>query len=101
MWEMVIIPIIVATLVMGSFLFAKHMDTIRIQAWLDKKIIVEKWIKYRRIRDQYETGHEFIISIEELNKAEQDLRKTVKWYNDKYRLYGYCCPPELLFDLED
>ena len=35
------------------------------------------------------------------HKAEQDLRKVAKWYNDKYRLYGYCCPPELLFDLED
>lgn len=101
MWEAVIIPIITVTLIVGSFLFAKHMDAIRMQAWLDKKIIVEKWIKYRRIRDQYETGHEFIISIDELNEAEQDLRKTAKWYNDKYRLYGYCCPPELLFDLED
>lgn len=47
------------------------------------------------------TGHNFIISIEEVNEAGQDLRKVAKWYNDKYRLYGYCCPPELLFDLED
>ena len=101
MWETVIIPTIVVTVVMGSFLFAKHMDAIHTQAWLDKKIIVEKWIKYRRIKDQYKTGHDFIVSIEEVNEAEQDLLKTAKWYNDKYRLYGYCCPPELLFDLED
>ena len=74
MWETVIIPIIVAVILLGSFLFAKHMDTIRMQAWLDKKIIVEKWLKYRRIKDQYETGHDFIVSIEEVNEAEQDLR---------------------------
>lgn len=101
MWETIIIPIIVASILLGSFLFAKHMDAIRMQAWLDKKIIIEKWIKYRRIKDQYETGHDFIVSVEEVNEAEQDLRKVAKWYNDKYRLYGYCCPPELLFDLED
>lgn len=101
MLETVVIPIIVVVILLGSFLFAKHMDTIRMQAWLDKKIIVEKWIKYRRIKDQYETGHDFIVSIEEVNEAQLDLLKTAKWYNDKYRLYGYCCPPELLFDLED
>jgi hypothetical protein len=101
MLETVVIPIIVVVILLGSFLFAKHMDTIRMQAWLDKKIIVEKWIKYHRIKDQYKTGHDFIVSIEEVNEAQLDLLKTAKWYNDKYRLYGYCCPPELLFDLED
>lgn len=101
MLETVIIPIGIVILLLSSFLFAKHMDTIRMQAWLDKKVIIEKWIKYRRIKDQYETGHDFIVSIGEVNEAEQDLRKVAKWYNDKYRLYGYCCPPELLFDLED
>ena len=101
MLETVIIPIVVVVILLGSFLFAKHMDTIRMQAWLDKKIIIEKWIKYRRIKDQFETGHDFIVSIEEVNEAEQDLRKTAAWYNKKYKLYGYCCPPELLFDLED
>ena len=100
MWETVVVPIVVAV-ILGSFFFAQHMDTIRLRAWADKKIIVEKWLKYRRIKDQYETGHDFIVSIEEVNEAEQDLRKVAKWYNDKYRLYGYCCPPELLFDLED
>ena len=61
MWETVIIPIVVATILLSSFLFAKHMDAIRMQAWLDKKIIIEKWIKFRRIKDQYETGHDFIV----------------------------------------
>ena len=77
------------------------MDTIRLQAWADKKIIMGKWVKYCRIKDQYETGHDFIVSIEEVNEAQLDLLKTAQWYNNKYRLYGYCCPPELLFDLED
>ena len=49
MWETIVIPIIVAVILLSSFLFAKHMDAIRMQAWLDKKIIIEKWIKYRRI----------------------------------------------------
>ena len=101
MLETIIIPIVVVVILLGSFLFAKHMDTIRMQAWLDKKIIIEKWIKYRRIKDQYETGHDFIVSVEEVNEAELDLLKVAKWYNKKYKLYGYCCPPELLFDLED
>lgn len=101
MWETVIIPIIVVIFVLSSFLFAEHMNTVRTQAWLDRKIIINKWAKYCRIKDQYETGHDFIVSIEEVNGAAQDLRKVAKWYNDKYRLYGYCCPPELLFDLED
>lgn len=101
MLEMAIIPIVVVIVLLGSFLFAKHMDTIRMQAWLDKKIIIEKWIKYHHIKDQFETGHDFIVSIKEVNEAEQDLRAIVKWYNKKYKLYGYCCPPELLFDLED
>jgi hypothetical protein len=101
MWETVIIPVIIAVILLGSFLFAQHMDAIRLQAWTDKNILIKKWIKYRRIKDQYETGHDFIISVEELNEAEQDLLRTAKRYNDKYRLYGYCCPPELLFDLED
>ena len=101
MWETIIISIVVAIILLSSLLFAHHMDTIRTHAWLDKKIIIAKWIKYRRIKDQYETGHDSIISIEEVNEAEQDLRNIAKWYNDKYRLYGYCCPPELLFDLEE
>ena len=101
MWETVIIPTIVVAILWGAFLFAQHMDTIRLQARIDRNIIINKWIKYRRIKDQYEIGHDFIVSIEEVNEAEQDLRKTAKWYNDKYRLYGYCCPPELLFDLEE
>jgi hypothetical protein len=100
MLEAVIIPIIVVV-VISSFLFAQHMDTIRLQARIDRNIIISKWIKYRRIKDQYEIGHDFIVSIEEVNEAQLDLLKTAKWYNDKYRLYGYCCPPELLFDLED
>lgn len=101
MLETIIIPIVVAIVLLGSFLFAKHMDAIRMQAWHDKKIIIEKWIKYRRIKDQFETGHDFIVSIEEVNEAEQDLRTIAQWYNKKYKIYGYCCPPELLFDLED
>ena len=101
MWETIIIPIIVASILLSSFFFAKHMDVIRMQAWLDKKIVIEKWIKYRRIKDQYETGHDFIVSIEKVNEAEQDLRKVAKWYNDKYRFFGYRCPPELLFELEE
>ena len=100
MLEAVIIPIIVMVII-SSFLFSQHMDIIRLQAQVDKKIIVEKWIKYCRIKDQYEVGHDFIVSIEEVNEAKRDLLKVAKWYNDKYRLYGYCCPPELLFNLED
>lgn len=101
MLKIIIIPIIVVIVLVGSFCFAKHIDTIRTQAWLDKKIIIKKWIKYCRIKKQFECGHDFIVSIEEVNEAEQDLLKIAKWYNDKYRLYGYCCPPELLFNLED
>ena len=102
MLKTIFIPIIIiGAILLGSFLFAQHMDAIRMQAWLDKKIIVAEWIKYRRIKNQFETGHDFIVSTEEVNKAEQDLRTIVKLYNKKYKLYGYCCPPELLFDLED
>lgn len=97
MLETVIIPIVIVIL-LGSFLFAQHMDTIRMQAWQDKKIVIMKWIKYSRIKDG---SASFISTIEDLNEAEQDLRKTAAWYNKKYKLYGYCCPPELLFDLED
>ena len=74
------------------------MDKIHKQEWQDKKIIIEKWIKYSRIKNG---SSPFISTIEDLNEAEQDLRKTAAWYNKKYKLYGYCCPPELLFDLED
>ena len=98
MLETVIIPIVVVVILLGSFLFAKHMDKIRMQAWQDKKIIIMKWVKYSRIKNG---NAPFISTIEDLNEAEQDLRKTAAWYNKKYKLYGYCCPPELLFDLED
>jgi hypothetical protein len=98
MLETVIIPIVVVVILLGSFLFAKHMDTIRMQAWQDKKIVIMKWVKYSRIKNG---NAPFISTIEDLNEAEQDLRKTAAWYNKKYKLYGYCCPPELLFDLED
>lgn len=101
MLETIIIFTIVAVVFLGSFLFQRHLDAIRMQACLDKRIIVAKWIKYRRIKNQFETDHDFIVSTEEVNKAEQDLRTIVKLYNKKYKLYGYCCPPELLFDLED
>jgi hypothetical protein len=97
MLETVIIPIVVVVILLGSFLFAKHMDTIRMQAWQDKKIVIMKWVKYSRIKNG---NAPFISTIEDLNEAEQDLRKTAAWYNKKYKLYGYCCPPELLFDLE-
>ena len=98
MLETVIIPIAVVVILLGSFLFAKHMDTIRMQAWQDKKIVIMKWVKYSRIKSG---NAPFISTKEDLNEAEQDLRKTADWYNKKYKLYGYCCPPELLFDLED
>lgn len=98
MLETVIIPIAVVVILLGSFLFAKHMDKIRMQAWQDKKIVIMKWVKYSRIKNG---DAPFISTIEDLNEAEQDLRKTAAWYNKKYKLYGYCCPPELLFDLED
>jgi hypothetical protein len=98
MLETVIIPIVVVVILLGSFLFAKHIDTIRMQAWQDKKIVIMKWVKYSRIKNG---NAPFISTIEDLNEAEQDLRKTAAWYNKKYKLYGYCCPPELLFDLED
>lgn len=98
MLETIIIPIVVVVILLSSFLFAKHMDTIRMQAWLDKKIVIMKWVKYSRIKNG---DAPFISTIEDLNEAEQDLRKTAAWYNKKYKLYGYCCPPELLFDLED
>lgn len=97
MLETVIIPIVVI-IILGSFLFADHMNNIRTQAWLDKKIIIMKWIKYNRIKNG---NAPFISTVEDLNEAEQDLRKAAAWYNKKYKLYGYCCPPELLFDLED
>lgn len=93
-----VISAVVIVLILGSFLFAEYMNTIRMRAWLDQKIVTKKWFKYHCVKDQYKIGHG---SIEEVNEAEQDLRKVAKWYNDKYRLYGYCCPPELLFDLED
>ena len=38
MLETFIIPIAVVVILLGSFLFAKHMDTIRMQAWQDKKL---------------------------------------------------------------
>ena len=98
MLETVIIPTVVMVILLGSFLFAKHMDTIRMQAWQDKKIVIMKWVKYSRIKNG---NAPFISTIEDLNEAEQDLRKTADWYNKKYRLYGYCCPPELLFELEE
>lgn len=97
MLETVIIFIVVTTL-LGAFLFANHMDKIRMQAWQDKKIVIMKWVKYSRIKNG---NAPFVSTIEDLNEAEQDLRKTADWYNKKYKLYGYCCPPELLFDLED
>ena len=102
MLKTIFIPIIiVGTILLGSSLFAKHMDAIRMQAWLDKRTIIAKWIKYRRIKDQFEIGHDCITSIEEVNKAEQELRTIAKGYNKKYKRYGYCCPPELLFVLEE
>lgn len=98
MGKAIVLGVIAAVALISSFLFARHMDTIRMQAWLDKKIIIEKWLKYSRIKNG---TSKFISTAEDLNEAEQDLRKTAAWYNKKYKLYGYCCPPELLFDLED
>ena len=83
MLETVIIPIAVVVILLGSFLFAKHMDTIRMQAWQDKKIVIMKWVKYSRIKNG---NAPFISTIEDLNEAEQDLRKTAAWYNKKYKL---------------
>ena len=97
----IVLGIIAAVAVISAGIFAHHMDTIRMQAWLDKKIIVEKWLKYNRIKQEYAYGTSFITTIEDVNEAEQDLRKTATWYNKKYKIYGYCCPPELVFELEE
>lgn len=96
--RVIVLGIIAAVAVISAGLFAHHMDTIREQAWLDKKVIVMKWLKYTRIKNG---NSEFISTVEDLNEAEQELREAAAWYNKKYKLYGYCCPPELLFDLED
>ena len=41
-----VISAVVIVLILGSFLFAEYMNTIRMRAWLDQKIVTKKWFKY-------------------------------------------------------
>ena len=88
---------IIGVLLGGSLMLANHMENIRMQAWLDKKPIIAKWLVYSRKYNAYYFGSEgVIVCYDEVEEAWKNLMDAAEWYNKKYRKYGYCIPPELL-----
>lgn len=103
MLEAVIIPIAVVVILLSSFLFAKHMDTIRIQAHMNRKYVIAKWVAYFRAYNAYYHGSDDsrLVCYDEVEEARKELMDAAEWYNKKYKKYGYCAPPELLFFEEE
>lgn len=89
-------------LLVGTWRFARHMDKIREQAWLDKKLIIAKWSSYYRIYNAYYHGNgNVLVCYDEVEEARKELKDCADWYNKKYKKYGYCAPPELLLFEEE
>lgn len=94
---MLVAIFIVVVLLGGTLMFANHMENIRTQAWLDKKHVIAKWLVYSRKYNAYYFGKDgVIVCIDEVEEAWDNLMEAARWYNRKYRKYGYCIPPELL-----
>lgn len=102
MLETVIIPIAVVVILLGSFLFAKHMDTIRMQAHMDRKYVITKWLVYSRKYNAYHFGEDgVIVCVDEVEEAWKNLMDAANWYNKRYNKYGCCIPPELLIKFKE
>lgn len=94
---MLAIIFIIGALILGSMMFANHMENIRMQAWADKKPVIVKWLVYSRAYNAYYFGKDgVIVCIDEVEEAWKNLMDAADWYNKKYKKYGYCIPPELL-----
>ena len=94
---MLTIIFIIGAIILGSVMFASHMENIRMQAWLDKKPVITKWLIYSHKYDAYHFGQDdVIVCIDEVEEAWKNLMDAADWYNKKYKKYGYCIPPELL-----
>ena len=87
---------ILFVLVIASFLFARHMDKVFYESILDKKVVINNYREYFKLYIDYHYSSDRITSIEELNISEQELIRKIKWFNNKYRLYGYYIAPESL-----
>ena len=93
---------IIGALILGSVMFATHMDKIREQAWLDKKHVIAKWATYFRVYNAYYHGNgNVLVCYDEVEEARRELMDCAEWYNKKYKKYGYCAPPELLLFEEE
>ena len=93
---------IIGALILGSIMFASHMDKIRIQAWEDKKHVIARWATYFRVYNAHYHGTgNVIVCYDEVEEARRELMNCAEWYNKKYKKYGYCAPPELLLFEEE
>lgn len=98
MEEVIVLGIIAFIAIISAVFISIHLDKIRDQAYEDKKIVLHKWLVYAKLKLDYECGEgETIVCIDEVEEAHANLLKMAKWFNKKYRLYGYCIPPELLY----
>ena len=87
---------ILFVLLIGSFVFARHMDKVLYESMLDKKVVINNYREYSKLYMDYHYNSSRITTVEELNISEQELIKKIKWFNDKYRFYGYYIAPESL-----
>lgn len=84
-----------------AFALATHRKEIEDQAWLDKNLVLHKYMAYSKLYNDYHFNKgDRIVSIDEVEEAHDRLIRAYMWFNKKYKKYGICLPPEL-FEFEE
>lgn len=89
-----LIPIFIVGL---AIVLSSHQKTIADQAYLDKSMVLRKYLVYAKLNYNYRFNQgDRIVCIDEVEEAKAKLDEAVRWYNKKYRRYGYYIPLEIL-----
>lgn len=92
-----LIPIFIVGLAIA---LASHRKAIEDQAYLDKSLVLQKYLAYSKLYQDYHFKSDRIVSINEVEEAHDRLIRAYVWFNKKYKKYGIYLPPEL-FEFEE
>lgn len=92
------IPIFIVGLAIA---LATHRKSIEDQAYLDKGVVLRKYLAYAKLNFDYRFNKgDRIVCYDEVEEAKSRLVQAYLWFNKKYKKYGIYLPPEL-FEFEE